>query len=97
MRIDVRAILNLLFRQSHIQSFGLPIRHANNGDRRDQYLPAAKPAAGVNREIADSPGLILEIELIYRPNLAIHGPDRQSVEIFRISQHVLCLSFNRER
>ena len=48
MRIDVRAILNLLFRQSHIQSFGLPIRHANNGDRRDQYLPAAKPAAGLH-------------------------------------------------
>jgi hypothetical protein len=37
----------------------------NYRDGRDQYRTAAQPAAGFYREVADGPGLIVEIELIY--------------------------------
>ncbi len=74
MRVDVRAILHLLFRQRHIQSLGWPVR-VEYGDWRDQHLPAAQPAAGFYREVADGPGLIVEIELIHGSKLSVRSLD----------------------
>src|SRR5580658_1697309 len=65
MRVDVGAILNVFFRQRHIQTLGFPIR-IDHCKWRDQHLPSAQPAAGVHSEIADGPALILQIDLIYR-------------------------------
>src|ERR1700689_2700120 len=87
MRIDVGAILNLLFRQRNIQTLGLPVWYAQDGDWRNQHLPAAKPAASVYREITYGPGLILEIKLIYRPNLAVRGPNGKPSKIFAFFQN----------
>jgi hypothetical protein len=45
---------------------------------RDKHSPAAKPA-GCYREIADGPGLIIEIELIYAPKVSVGSVDRETL------------------
>src|ERR1019366_10702109 len=80
VRVDVGAVLHLFFRQRHIQPLGLPVR-MDDGNWRDQHLPAAKPAAGVYREVADGPCLIVEIELTYSSNLAIRGSDYKTFQM----------------
>jgi hypothetical protein len=83
MRIDVGAVLNLLLRQRHIQTLGLPIR-GDYEDWRDQHSPAAKPSRGVYREVADGPCLIVEIELIYSSKLAVCSSDHKTVQMRNI-------------
>jgi len=89
MRIDVGAGLNLLFSQRHIQSLGWPV-HMEDREWRDQHLPAAKPAAGFDREVADCPGLIVEVELIYSSKLSVRGLNRETFQKCDIRQHCLC-------
>src|ERR1022692_2230045 len=79
MRVDVRAILNLLFRQRNIQPLGLPVR-MEYGHWRDQHLPSAKPTTGFYREVADSPRLIVEIELINSSKLSIRSVDHETFQ-----------------
>src|ERR1039457_5085524 len=77
LRVDIAAFLNLLFRQRHIQSLGWPVCRGD-GHWRDQHRPPAKPAAGVNREVADCPCLIVEIELIHSPKLTVRSSDHKT-------------------
>src|ERR1035441_10291983 len=86
VHVDVGTFLNLLFRQPHIQPLGLPVR-MDYGDWRDQHWPAAEPAAGFYREVTDGPCLIVEIELIYTPELTVRGSDCKTFQ-------VRCIRFN---
>ena len=89
VRVDVGAILNLLFRQRHIQSLGMPVR-MDYGKWRDQHSPAAKPAAGIDNEVADGPCFIVEIELIYGSKLAVRSSDHKT---FQVCEYFLTLVF----
>src|ERR1039458_2885821 len=80
VRVDVGAILNLLFRQRHLQSLGLKVR-LDYREWRDQHSPAAKPAAGVYHEVADGPCIIVEIELIDRSKLAVRSSDHKTLQL----------------
>ena len=80
VRGDIGAILNLLLSQRHIQAPGLPV-HLEHGDGRDQHLPAAQPAGGVYRKVADGPGLIVEVQLIYGSKLAVRRSDRNTLQV----------------
>jgi hypothetical protein len=89
VRVDVGTLLNLPFRQRHIQPLGLPVR-MDYGDWRDQHSPAAKPAAGFHRQVADGPCLIVEIELIYTSEIAVRRSDHQTFQVRCIHQHCHC-------
>jgi hypothetical protein len=80
MRIDVGALLDLLFGQRHIQTPGWPVR-VDYGDWRDQHSPTAKPTAGVYREVADAPCLIVEIELVYSSKLTVGRSDHKTFQL----------------
>ena len=84
--VDVGALLNLILRQRHFQTLGFPVRMGYR-EWGDQYLPAAKPAAGFHRKIADAPRLIVEIELLHRSDLAILSLYGEALQMIRISQH----------
>ena len=83
VRVDVGAFLNLPFRQCHIQPLGLPVR-LDHGDWRDQHLPAAKPAAGFHRKVADGPRLVVEIELIDSSEIAVRSSNCETFQVRRI-------------
>jgi hypothetical protein len=48
---------------------------------RDQDSPAAKPTASFEREVADGPCLIVEIELIYSSELAVCTSDHKTLQM----------------
>jgi hypothetical protein len=50
-------------------------------------LPATKPSAGFYREVADCPGLIVELELIHSSELTVRGSDRKALQLGSIPQH----------
>jgi hypothetical protein len=85
-RVDVQAVLNPLFRQRHIQLSGLPVG-ADYGDWRDQGSPASKPPASVDHKMADTPSLIVEIELSYRSEFAVGRSDCKILQIRCIRLH----------
>src|ERR1700735_4944535 len=74
VRIHIGARLTLLSGQRHIESSGFPVG-LDYGNRRDQNTPAAKPAAGFDREVANGPRVIVEIELFDGSQFAIRGTD----------------------
>src|ERR1035441_10606706 len=80
VRVDVGAILNLLFRQRHIQSLGLKVR-LDYREWREKHSAASKPAAGVYHEVADGPCIIVEIELIDRSKLAVRSSDPKTLQL----------------
>jgi len=75
VRVDVGAAFHLLFRQRYIQAPDSPVR-INYGEGRYEDLPSTEPAACFYCEVANGPCLIVEIEIIHCPNLAIRGADR---------------------
>jgi len=87
MRIDVRAVLNLLFRQRHIQSLGWPVRMEDREWRDQDLRPPSQPPV-FYREVADSPRFIVEIEinLLFQ---ALH-PSRGSQDLSK-KLHLLAL------
>ena len=78
--IDIGAILHSLFRQRYIQPLGLPVG-VDDGNWRDQHSPAAKPAAGFYHQVANGPCLVVEIQLIYSSNLAVRGPEHNTLQV----------------
>jgi hypothetical protein len=80
VRVNVGAVLDLLFRQRHIHAPGLPVS-VDNGNWRDQHLPAGKPPVGFYRKVADGPCLIVEIEMIYSSNFAVRGMDLKTSQM----------------
>ena len=63
---------------------GLPVRTANHRDGRDEHQPACEPVAGVYREVADGPSLMVEIELVDRSDLTICRSNRKTMQILGI-------------
>src|SRR5277367_3746389 len=74
VHIDAGAFFNLLARQRHIQTSAFPVR-IDHGAWRDRNLAATKPAAGLDREIAEGPGVVVEKEPLYGSKLAVRSPD----------------------
>ena len=80
MGVNAGAIFHLQFCQRHFQPPRLPIR-VDDRNGRDQHLPISKPASGFHREVADDPRLIVEVELIYSPNVAVRRSDHHIFQI----------------
>jgi len=45
------------------------------GDRRDQHLAAGKPKSRIDDEVANCPGLVVEIKILHFADGAIGGAD----------------------
>ena len=80
MGIDVRAVFHLLLSQLHIQPLGLPVG-VDYGYRRNQHSPSAKPATGFHRKVADSPSLVVEIEVVYNSQFAVCSLDGKILQM----------------
>jgi hypothetical protein len=86
VRIDARAVLHLLARQIQVDNISSQICVA---DRvwRNQHLPFGRPASSIDHEIADTPRLVIEIDVLHTPYVAIACNDSASVKVVQISQH----------
>jgi hypothetical protein len=72
------------------REFGIDLRirptHFVNPGRRNQHLLAGPPIAGCDFDVADSPCLIIDMELIYVANLTITSFNVKSYRRFGTPQ-----------
>ncbi|HVB39311.1 MAG TPA: hypothetical protein VNE83_00300 [Terriglobales bacterium] len=78
MSIDGGAILDLLPGEGNREPVGWPGVGAE-GDGGNQDQPAAKPMAGVDHQVANCPGIVVEIKILHHADLTIFGLDRKTV------------------
>jgi hypothetical protein len=53
--------------------------------RGDQYLATGKQASHVHDQVADDPGLVVEVDLIQRADLAVTGRQRVPVQVLQVA------------
>ena len=53
-----------------------------NGNGRDQHLSTRKPRTGIDDQVADNPGVVIKIEILDVPYIAVNGLDRVILEFF---------------
>src|SRR5256885_1986080 len=89
VRVDRRAALHLLLRQRRPEPRGTG-DHLK-GERRDQDLTARQPRPGIDDEIANGPGVIVEIQILNAADIAVHRLDRDTLEVASSPEHVALL------
>src|SRR5215470_1606681 len=88
--VDRRAVLHLLLGQRGPEPRGAG--HQPKGERRDQHAAAREPCPGVDDEIANRPGPIVEIQILHAADIAVHRLDRDALETAGRPEHVALLS-----
>src|SRR5262245_12183434 len=84
-----RTVAHLLLRQRRAQPRGSGNRLKR--ERRDQYLSARQPRPGVDDEITDRPGLIVEVQILNATDVAVHRLDRDALEMTGRPEHAVLL------
>ena len=70
MRVDRRAVLDLLPRQADLQHFLALVKKAE-GIRGEQHLSARQPRARIGHQVAERPCFVIEIEVLDLADVAI--------------------------
>src|SRR5664280_2061184 len=69
-RINVGTLSYLLLRQGNVKGLFLPIKPLNSRDWED-HLSSREPAAHVDDQIVNNPGLVVEKKVLYGPGFSI--------------------------
>src|SRR6185312_2683815 len=80
--IDGRACLDLLLVQSDVDHTLFPV-DALHGNRRDQHLAPAEPVSRVDYQIADSPAMVVEVDVLDSADLPVRGRNRPAEQLIQ--------------
>jgi len=87
-----RTLRNLLARELDADVAAVQRALAVDRDRRDQIfragLRAGNPAPRVDQEVAHVPVLVVEVEVVDRPDPAVLGMDRVALQVLDLVEHV---------
>jgi hypothetical protein len=62
---------------------------AVDGDRRHEVPRPGNPAPRVDHQVAHVPVLVVEVEVVDRPDLAVLGVDRVALQVLDLVEHVV--------
>jgi len=81
VRLDRRAVLNLLPGQLYPQDFSVVMETAK-GMGREKHLPPRQPRARVRDQITDRPVLVVKIKILHMADVAIRCAEFVPVQLF---------------
>ena len=84
--VDARAVADLCLGDGHRQRAAGPVGLVD-GDRRDQHLAAVPPGPRLDHQVADGPGIVVEVEVLDLSNRTIGGCDAEVFQVFQAAQH----------
>jgi hypothetical protein len=73
VRIDIRALFHLGFGQLRVDALAVPV-DSTEGHRRDQHLPIGQPTAGIDDQMANREGRVVEVEGVDPSDVASVAP-----------------------
>jgi hypothetical protein len=92
LRVDVRTLSHLIPGERNAQHL-VRLVALLDCDRRDQHLALRQPMPRLDDEVANHPGLVVDIQVVDLPDWSIRRPDALVLEVFRVAQHLRTLSW----
>jgi hypothetical protein len=84
--VHIGAVLDLLAGQRHVHAL-MAAQWLAHGIGRNQHLAAGQPGAGVDHQVADGPGAVIEEGPLHVADFAVVGNEGGTVEMADAVQH----------